>query len=241
VPARALALRGRRVLIVEHEQEVADLIARYLKPYEVRTEVVTSGEQALVRLRAERFDALTLDILMPGMSGFEVLRTIRGDPKLRGTPVVTVSVYSEREALAGEWSVSKPIDATELTDALGSAVLAGRTRVLVVARPELQSRLDPALDEMGLDHEWASSAASVAEACRRHRFEVALIDAAIAEPQEILRALDLRGQRLGRAVIVFSAGDESPGIAFMDADPVPLERAAAAVLDALDEPEREYS
>ena len=47
-------------------------------------------------------------------------------------PVVVVSILSEHEALFGEWKVTKPIDSEELADALGSAVLAGRTRVLVV-------------------------------------------------------------------------------------------------------------
>ena len=55
---------------------------------------------------------------------------------LRGLPVVVVSVFSGHEALAGEWVVAKPIDADELVDALGAALLAGRVRVLVML-PEI--------------------------------------------------------------------------------------------------------
>ena len=80
-----------------------------------------SGAEALERLREGRFDAITLDILMPGMSGFEVLRTLRADPHLRGIPVVVVSVFSGREALAGEWVVPKPIDADELPELVTDA------------------------------------------------------------------------------------------------------------------------
>ena len=91
---------------------------------------------------------------MPGMDGFEVLRDIRSDPELGTTPIVFVSVFSGRHELAGEWVVAKPIDADELRDVLGAAVSAGRSRVLVVGREELQPMLEPALDEMGIEHEW---------------------------------------------------------------------------------------
>ena len=131
------ALRGRKVLVVDDEPDIAELIAVHLEPYEVETTIAHSGAEALEHLRRERFDAMTLDILMPGMSGFDVLEQVRADPELARISVVFVSVYSGREALAGEWTVAKPIDAEQLTDALGSAVLAGRTRVLVVGRESL--------------------------------------------------------------------------------------------------------
>ncbi len=106
-PAPRHALHGRRVLVVDDEPEIAALIAERLAPFEVEAVVAESGRAALERLRAEHFDAVTLDILMPGMSGFEVLRTLRADPELRGIPVVVVSVFSGREALAGEWVVAQ--------------------------------------------------------------------------------------------------------------------------------------
>lgn len=227
------ALKGRRVLVIDDEPEIARLIARRLEPYEVETVSVNSGEEALEHLRSGRFDAITLDILMPGMSGFEVLRTLRADPQLRGIPVVVVSVFSGREALAGEWVVPKPIDADELVDALGQAVLAGRVRVLVVARPELRDTLEPTLFELGIEYEWVTDALSAVQQCLDHFFEVALIDAGLHDPEGAMAAMDLRGRRLRRSVVVFAGGDESPGIARFDAEPVSIEDAGATVLELL--------
>lgn len=228
------ALRGRKVLVVDDEPEIAELIAVNLEPYEVETTIAHSGGEALDHLRRERFDAMTLDILMPGMSGFDVLEKVRADPALSRTSVVFVSVYSGREALAGEWTVAKPIDAEQLTDALGSAVLAGRTRVLVIGRESVRPRLEPSLDRLGLDHDWVTSGASAARLCEEHRYEVALVDAGVRSPQTVLSALDLRGRRLRRAVLVFTTGQERAGIvATLDADPVPIEEAATAVLQVL--------
>jgi len=94
-PADALSGNGlatRRVLIVDDEPALATLIAQQLQPLGVQTVQVNSGAAALERLRSERFDAMTLDILMPGMNGFAVLDAVRADPRLRDIPVIFVSV-----------------------------------------------------------------------------------------------------------------------------------------------------
>jgi signal transduction histidine kinase/DNA-binding response OmpR family regulator len=229
------ALAGKRVLVLDDDPDVAQLIATRLEPFGVEPVVVHDGETALERLRTESFDALTLDILMPGMSGFEVLRALRADPALESLPVVVVSVFSGREALSGEWVVSKPIDSAELADALGAAVVAGRVRVIVLGRPELKRQLEGALEELGVAHQWAEGPREAARLCETRRFEVALVDAGMRDPAGAVAAVRLRGRRLRRSVVVFSAGDHSPGIARLDAQPVPLEDAAAVVLGLLEE------
>jgi signal transduction histidine kinase/DNA-binding response OmpR family regulator len=234
--ARSLdALRGTRVLVVDDEREIADLIAGQLAPLQVSTDIATSGQEALAKLRADRFDALTLDILMPGMDGFEVLRAVRADPRLRAMPILFVSVFGGRAELAGEWVVSKPIDADELRDVLGAAVSSGRSRIIVVARRELQPVLEPALKEMGMEYEWATSGAAAARVCSERRFEVALVDVGIRSPQAVLQALDLRGRRLRRAVILFSDGvtPTPAGIERLGVEVVPVDQAARALLAAL--------
>jgi signal transduction histidine kinase/DNA-binding response OmpR family regulator len=228
-------IRGRRVLIVDDEREVAELIAGQLAPLEVEAQIATDGEQALAMLREGHFDAITLDILMPGLDGFQVLRRMREDPELRALPVVFVSVFSGRRELAGEWKVSKPIDADELREVLAAAVAAGRSRVLVVGRVELQWALAPALDDMGIDHEWVTSGAAAARACRERRFEIALVDIGLRNPQAVLQALDLRGRRTRRAVILFSDGAATPpaGVQRLGIEVVPVQQAAVALLAAL--------
>jgi signal transduction histidine kinase/CheY-like chemotaxis protein/HAMP domain-containing protein len=229
------SIRGRRVLVVDDERDIAELIAGQLAPLEIDATIATSGEDALAALRSTHFDAVTLDILMPGMDGFEVLRTIRGDPDLRTTPILFVSVFSGRQELAGEWVIEKPIDADELRDVLSAAVSAGRSRVLVVGRVELQPVLEPALDELGIEHEWETTGAAAARVCGERRFEVALVDVGIRSPQAVLQALDLRGRRLRRAVILFSDGvtPAPAGIGRLGMEVVPVDQAASALLAAL--------
>jgi len=229
------ALRGRRVLVMDDEPETARLIVERLEPFGVECEVVNDGATALERLRTEAFDAMTLDVLMPGMSGFEVLRELRADPRLADMPVVVVSVFSGREALAGEWVVSKPIDAEELADALGSAVMAGRVRVLAVGRAGMRNHMREALDDLAIEHEWAGTPLEAARLCAMRRFEVALVDAGLPDVEAALAGLDLRGRRLRRSVVLVAADEHGvPGLARLDADPVSVGEAGAAVLALLE-------
>src|SRR5205807_9866537 len=112
---------------------------------------------------------------------------------------------------------------------------AGRSRVLVVGRQEMQPVLEPALDELGIEHQWELTGAAAARVCGERRFEVALVDIGIRSPQAVLQALDLRGRRLRRAVILFSDGvtPTPSGIERLWMEVVPVEGAASALLSAL--------
>jgi CheY-like chemotaxis protein len=235
VPAELEPIRGRRVLIVDDERDIAELIARQLQPLRVEPTIVTDPREAVEKLRGGGYDAVTLDVLMPHLDGLDLLREIRSDPKLRPVPIVFVSVFSGRSELQGEWVVSKPIDADELRRVVGAAVRAGRSRLLVVAREELREPLEPALGELGIEYAWESDADAVARRCAESRFEVAVVDVGIADPQKVLDALDLRGRRLRRAVIFCSDGGAPapPGASQLGMEVVPVEQAASALTAVL--------
>jgi len=85
-------------------------------------EVVTAGDgnEALAAIKAHRIDIVFLDLVMPGMSGFEVCEQIKKNPATKSIPVVLVSTLSEREdrikgldAGADEF-LTKPVDEAEL-------------------------------------------------------------------------------------------------------------------------------
>ena len=79
--------------------------------------------------------------------------------------------------------------------------------------------------------------------CRERRFEVALVDVGIRNPQAVLQALDLRGRRLRRAAILFSDGVTAPppGINKLGIEVVPVDQAAAALLAPLGGERDEYA
>lgn len=96
--ARALqsGLEQRRVLVIDDDSDARELTANYLREGGVTVETADSGETGLTKARQMRPDAITLDIMMPGLSGWEVLRALKADPELASIPVVIVSIVAEK-------------------------------------------------------------------------------------------------------------------------------------------------
>jgi DNA-binding response OmpR family regulator len=109
-----------RVLVVDDVAANVKLLADLLEVHGFAVSCCGSGEEALASLAAQPADVVLLDVLMPGMDGYEVCRRIRSDPKLTAIPVVMVTSLDDREerikgleAGADEF-LSKPINAQEL-------------------------------------------------------------------------------------------------------------------------------
>jgi DNA-binding response OmpR family regulator len=84
-----------RVLVIEDEAKVASFISKGLEEEAYEVEVVYNGREGLDRLTADRYDIVLLDLMIPEISGLEVLKTIRG----RGvnTPVLIITAKSSKE------------------------------------------------------------------------------------------------------------------------------------------------
>ena len=113
-----------RILIVDDEPAVASLLADAIQDQGHQATIVHRGQEALVRLGEQSYDAVFLDVLMPEMSGIEVLRRIRAThPTL---PVIVITGHARQEELeeARRLGVSevieKPFILNNLSDALGT-------------------------------------------------------------------------------------------------------------------------
>ncbi|MGH9226998.1 MAG: adenylate/guanylate cyclase domain-containing protein, partial [Acidimicrobiales bacterium] len=79
------------ILVVDDEAASRDLLARWLREFGHRVLVAEGGEQGLSVLRDEPVDVVLVDLVMPGMNGFEVLEERQGDPRLQETPFIMIS------------------------------------------------------------------------------------------------------------------------------------------------------
>lgn len=97
-----------RVLLIDDDPDIRDAVTEVLA-YEGH-EVVTAseGEQGLVRCRQVRPDLVLLDLMMPGMNGWDFLRTIRRDPALGDLQVVVVSALGRLPELPVHGFLPKP-------------------------------------------------------------------------------------------------------------------------------------
>jgi two-component system OmpR family response regulator len=107
-----------RILIVEDDAALARGLARILESEGYAVDTVTRGEQALLATRHERFDLVILDIGLPGMDGFEVLRRLRAVPDPAPVLLLTARDALDDKVrgldLGGDDYVAKPFAMSEL-------------------------------------------------------------------------------------------------------------------------------
>lgn len=123
-----------RVLIADDEEATRLLLARTLTG-ELNVEVQLAGtcEQALRLAEEYAYDAIVLDLLMPGIGGFEVLKEIRSHPPNMSTPIIVVTVVSDPtmreqcESAGANAYLVKPIERATFADTV-KAQIAGRKR-----------------------------------------------------------------------------------------------------------------
>ncbi|MGH8706210.1 MAG: response regulator [Burkholderiales bacterium] len=123
-----------RVLIVDDEESTRLYLARILANH-LKVEVTLAGtcEQALRLAENYAYDAILLDLLMPGVGGFEVLKELRAASPNMATPVIIVSVLGDQEtkdrcmAAGANAYLVKPVERSALASAV-RAQIAGRRK-----------------------------------------------------------------------------------------------------------------
>ncbi len=109
-----------RVLVVDDEPDVTELVSRVLGVEGFEVESETGGRAALTRILADPPDLLVLDLMMPDMDGFEVLKLVRLDARGRSLPVLILSARTGHQAqletlqLGADAYICKPFSPREL-------------------------------------------------------------------------------------------------------------------------------
>jgi two-component system sensor histidine kinase/response regulator len=120
IDAPAVNAQPARVLIVDDERHNRDLLAIMLAPEGLSVQTAGSGEEALAFVAEQSPDLILLDIMMPGMDGYEVVSQIKEGPTTRNIPVVMITALDDRNArlrglsAGAEEFLTKPVDRGEL-------------------------------------------------------------------------------------------------------------------------------
>ncbi|MFI5231360.1 MAG: sensor histidine kinase [Gemmatimonadales bacterium] len=120
-PRPGLADRPGRILVVDDERQNRALLEVMLAPEGFDVQTAASGEDALALVAQQPPDLILLDIMMPGMDGYEVARRVKGAPSTRNIPIIMVTAHGDRAArmrglgAGAEDFLSKPVDRAELS------------------------------------------------------------------------------------------------------------------------------
>jgi CheY-like chemotaxis protein len=113
---------GRVVLVIDDDPAACELMQRVCAREGFQVVTASSGEEGLRLAREKRPSLITLDVLMPGIDGWTVLKTLKEDAELAKVPVIMISISDEKArglALGASDYLVKPVDRDILTGALG--------------------------------------------------------------------------------------------------------------------------
>ncbi len=138
------------VLVVDDDPTALDLLGRTLKDAGFGVITATSGDEVLRLAKSIGPCAISLDVMMPGMDGWAVLRELKADPETRGIPVIMVTMTDDRDkgyALGATEFLTKPIDRAHLVELIGRyRSETERTALLVEDESEVRDVVRRALE-----------------------------------------------------------------------------------------------
>ena len=203
-----------RVLVVDDDAETRQSIAQLLSDAGYACDTAATGEDALRRARAHAPDLMTLDVLMPDMDGWTVLKALKADPSLAEVPVVLVSVARGADlayTLGAAEFLTKPLEDGELENVV-SRILSDpqRAQVLVVEDDEVTRNLwVRALRKSGCSVEEAANGELALQALERSRPDCVLLDLMMPEMDgfEVVEAMRGREEWATIPIVVATAKD----------------------------------
>jgi CheY-like chemotaxis protein len=134
LPLQPKARRRGRVLVVDDNPQAAFLLEYALQEEGYEPVKAMNGPDALKLARSERFDLIILDVLLPGIDGFEVCHRLRATPDTASVPVIMVSAKAREEdqstalRIGADAYFGKPLGMAELMAAIADLLEAGDSR-----------------------------------------------------------------------------------------------------------------
>ena len=215
-PARRADALGT-VLIIDDEKPAHELLERELAGAGYHILHAAGGREGLKLAKQARPDVITLDIIMPDLDGWSVLKALKADPELCDIPVVLVTIMGDRDlgfALGAADYITKPLDRELLMRAVGRHVRGGdRAQVLVVDDdPKTRDMLRRTLQKAGWTVAEAANGCEALEALERAKPALVLLDLLMPDMDgfEVLERLNGDATWREVPVIIVTAKDLTP-------------------------------
>ncbi len=196
----APATAGERVLVVDDEPDIVALVAYHLVKAGYRVSTAGTGPDAVAQARQERPAVVVLDLMLPGMSGFEVLEQLRAEPSTKDVAVLLLTARKDEPdrikglSLGADDYLTKPFSPQELT-----------LRVAAILR-RIQQGQQPAGDVLRV------GAIAIDRAAHKVQVDGEEIELTPTEYRLLLTLAERRGRVQGRAHLLETVWEAAPDI-----------------------------
>jgi CheY-like chemotaxis protein len=179
------ALRHKLILVIDDESDARVLLEHLIEGYGCRVIAASSGEQGLRMAREFRPDLITVDLIMPRMDGWHLIKELKADAQLRNIPILVVSIVANEQAgkiLGAVDVVEKPLIRENLLAAMSRNLGDGKSKVLVIDDdPDALRIVTACLAEQGLQTEMAANGREALEVLQRFTPDLIFLDLLMPE------------------------------------------------------------
>jgi CheY-like chemotaxis protein len=116
---------GKRILLVDDEPDIVSLYKKILEKAKYNVTTASSGDEALKIIESDTFDLIILDIMMPGLDGWETAKKIKSIPGFANVPIVMLTVkyqiedkVKSIEKVGAARHITKPVDGPKLIETI---------------------------------------------------------------------------------------------------------------------------
>jgi signal transduction histidine kinase/DNA-binding response OmpR family regulator len=173
------AQKAATVLVIDDEPEVREMMRRHLTAHGFKVELAASGAEGLEMVKRVAPDAITLDVLMPGIDGWGTLAALQADAETMRIPVILITMTDARKRgfALGAWEVlTKPVSWTRLIDLLHSIEPNAGPVLIVDDDPAFRLMGERTLNQHGWDVCHASDVPSALKAAAQRRPGLVLLN-----------------------------------------------------------------
>jgi CheY-like chemotaxis protein len=202
------------VLVIDDDAMVRDLLQRFLGKEEFHVVSASEGEEGLRLARELHPDAITLDVMMPGMDGWAVLSALKADPDVSDIPVIMLTIVDDKNlgyTLGAADYLTKPVDHDRLVSLLEKYRRDHSPGNVLVVEDDPSSRrtLRQMLKKEGFEVAEAENGRVALEHVARSRPSVILLDLMMPQMDGFEFVADLRSREEWRTipVVVLTAKD----------------------------------
>jgi len=204
------------ILIVDDDEKTRQLLSDAFQRQGYATLTAASGRQAINYARTHPILAITLDVIMPEMDGWEVLTQLKEDPKTAEIPVIIVSVSDDRStgfALGAVGYVNKPLDRAQLIEEIGKIHHTKPSSVILV--DDNETELNQAalwLTREGIQVTAAGSGEQCLDLLESNTPDMMVIDLMMPGMNgfELIKAVRANPETAGIPILVLTAKDLTP-------------------------------
>ncbi|MEO6788808.1 MAG: response regulator [Chthoniobacteraceae bacterium] len=208
--------KGKLVLVIDDEMDARILLLHMLESYGCRVIAANSGRKGLQMAREFRPDLITVDLIMPQMDGWQVVRELKADPQLTRIPIIVVSITANEhrgKILGAVDVIEKPLVREDLMAALRRNLAGGKSKILVVDDdPDARRLMTTILEGEGIHAETAANGREALEVLDRFSPNLVFLDLMMPEMDgvQFLEHIRADPRRCHLPVVIITAKSLSP-------------------------------